>query len=117
MPNSLFNEKQNNQGIKPGMLFYKMLANEELLDKYKLNINFPETFIEISGDLMMIRTNSETGIMESSKLEREDYQNIMREGLIRERNKLRSCKIKYKKHYDFSYNPHAPVVVTKIASD
>lgn len=68
MPISLFNENENHQEIKPGIFFYKMLANYELLKKYKLNINFPETFLEISGDLMMIRTNTETGIMESYKL-------------------------------------------------
>lgn len=50
-PNNKEQEEEIKQ-IRPGVAFYQILANKLLLDKYPLKINFPETYMEHSGDLI-----------------------------------------------------------------
>jgi hypothetical protein len=88
-----------------------------LLKEYSFRINFPETFIEIEGELFEVWTDRESGELEARKIAREMYSTTMNEILEREMKELANFHFKYKDHYDYRKNAHAPVVVTKTAGD
>jgi hypothetical protein len=88
-----------------------------LLKEHSVRVNFPETFIEVEGELLAVWTDRESGQLQARKIAREAYSSAMNEVLEREMEELATFHCKYKDHYDYRKNAHAPVVVTKTAAE